>query len=258
MQFLVVPSVPATFPLWIFLIDRSTARPPQSISFSSLQLALCSAWLAIHAAFHQTGFQLRLRLNASHVDSFLNWLTKPFLLLYAILLTTLGIYINAYTFALLSWSLLAAITLLPTVGFLLGTGLGALTGQRADVVRVLAAETATTNSALALTVMRFTLDAPESDTMVTVPFWLAFTSPVPVLMDGLLRSLAEAFRVRGKRAKEGSEEDGGVERNLRRASEGSSEGIGTATESCVSPLQLTPVEETHQQQLIVRQKITVL
>lgn len=246
--------------MWIFLIDRSTARPQQhSASFSLFQLALCSAWLTTHAAFHQIGFQMRLHLNARHVDSFLNWLTKPFLLLYAILLTTLGIYINAYTFALLTWSLLAAITLLPTVGFLLGTVLGSLTGQKPDVVRVLAAETATANSALALTVMRFSLDAPESDTMVTVPFWLAFTCPIPVFVDGVLRSVAETCRVR-KRAKEGEDNEEEVEQegSLRRASAGSSQGNGTATESCVSPLQLTPSEETNQQQLIVKEKITVL
>lgn len=249
------PSVPATYPLWIFLIDRSTARPQHPSSFGLLQLGLSTAWLAVHAACHQTGFQLRLHLNPRHVDAFLNWLTKPFLLLYAILLTTLGIYINAYTFALLSWSLLAAITLLPAVGFILGTVLGSLTGQKPDVVRVLAAETATANSALALTVMRFALDAPESDTLVTVPFWLAFTSPVPVFVDGVLRSLAEACRVRRRRETEEGEEDG----SLRRASEGSSQGNGTGTESCVSPLQLTPIEESNnEQQLIVREKITVL
>lgn len=245
--------------MWIFLIDRSTARPQQhSASFSLFQLALCFACLTTHAAFHQIGFQMRLRLNSRHVDSFLNWLTKPFLLLYAILLTTLGIYINAYTFALLTWSLLAAITLLPTIGFLLGTVLGSFTGQKPDVARVLAAETATANSALALTVMRFSLDAPESDTMVTVPFWLAFTCPIPVFVDGVLRSVAETCRVR-KRAEEGNnEQEDEQEGSLRRASAGSSQGNGTGTESCVSPLQLTPSEEMNQQQLIVKEKITVL
>lgn len=249
----------ATFPLWSSAIC-SFLSPP---TFTFSHLPLFEAWLFSSAAFYHLGVLVRLRSPYAAL-LFLTWFSKPFLLLYALLFSTLGVYINAYTFSHLDCPTVVAATSLPVVAYLTASALCLLSGQADSDARTAAAEAAMGNSILVLTMVRLTLPGPDSDTATVLPFWTTFLGPVPLVLDGILRRLASGFRGRiGSQGEtvvvKGTAEGG---RDFRRESAESTSGVMTTTSvSCLSPVLLsTPVFDCPppMEPLLVDQKVTVL
>lgn len=249
--------IEVTFPLWSSAI-RSFLSPP---TFTLSHLPFFEAWLFSSAAFYHLGVLVRLRSPYAAL-LFLTWFSKPFLLLYALLFSTLGVYINAYTLNHLDCPTVVAATSLPVLAYVTASILCLLSGQTESDARTAAAETAMGNSILVLTMVRLTLPEPDSDTSAVLPFWTTFLGPVPLVLDGVLRRLTSSCR--GRIASEGGtpiKETAEGGRDFRRESAESTSGAMTTTSvSCLSPVLLSPVIDCPptMEPLLVDQKITVL
>lgn len=236
--------------------------------FDFIHLPLYEAWLLTSAAFYHAGVLVRLRRPYAALV-FLTWFSKPLLLLYALLFSTLGVYINDYTFALLDTAGVVGAVLVPTSGYVAARLAATLSGgQTGTDARTACSESAMCNCVLVFAMTRLTLPVPDSDTVSVLPFWMTFLSPVPLVVDGLLRAVGERFGRRDGAATAVVDGGGpgavGDGRRWRRSSGDSSQTNAAAAAepvSCVSTgVQSTPVTDTPPplETVLVDQKVTVL
>lgn len=245
--------------------------------FDFVHLPLYEAWLVTSAAFYHAGVFVRLhRPYAALV--FLTWFSKPLLLLYALLFSTLGVYINDYTFGLLDTAGVVGALLVPTSGYVAARLAATLSSSSAGGggvdARTACSESAMCNCVLVFAMTRLTLSVPDSDTVSVLPFWMTFLSPVPLVADALLRAVGERF---GRRRDDGAGRTTAVDgrpgavgddrRRSRRRSSGDSSQANAAAAAAVEPVscvstgvQSTPVTDTPPplETVLVDQKVTVL
>lgn len=142
-----------------------------------LSLALC---LVTHVCFYVLGIVLRHYKDVA-ADAVLNWLTLPLLLLTGILFTTLGSYINMYVFSVVQWRHVAAACGLPTCSFLIGLLMCRGVRLSHRLTQTVVMETTISNCMLVIAVLRFCVADPDDDLAVAMPFWVLFTTPVPLI-----------------------------------------------------------------------------
>jgi len=152
------------------------------------------AWLAVVAVVHLLGVLLHRSCQPVAV-AIVDWLCRPFLLLYAIVFSTIGFYINVYSLDLRPlWTTVVVAFAPPATG--LGVGaLAAAVGSRlaADVAAgwaVVATETAVMNCGAVLTMIRLGITSDvDADVLSSPALWTTFSTPLTLILAAASRRL---------------------------------------------------------------------
>lgn len=163
-----------------------------------VELVVFELCLIVNALVYSIGL-LTQRLQPSAADSFLVWFTRPFLLLYVLVFSPIGTYINIYAFSVstLSNMLLVGFTP-PAIGYIVGGLLASLVRrtQNADaaVDRIhLAVESSICNTALVSTIVRFGVKSEvDADTYAAVAMLVTCATPATICMASLVRCVVHS------------------------------------------------------------------
>lgn len=170
-------------PLWILAMGRFVKSSATSIPYGKLIL-----WLSLSLASYILGAMLR-RKSEKVADAILNWLSKPFLLFASILFVSLGLYINFFMFLVLDGSSLLGIATYPCLTYCVGYVLPWALRQQTQYTKTIATESAIPNCILALVIVQYVLDQPASDISTIAPIWVLIFSPVPFIIEYLIKQL---------------------------------------------------------------------
>ena len=184
--------IAVTSPLWLLSLSQLLSVEPD---FFIHPIILTELLLAINAATYLTGMILRRR-TAKSADGFLNWCTVPILLLYFLLFTTTGVYVNSYAFDLLDARALAAALIMPAAGQLLTLAVCCVLRQEPDVTKTVSTESAVFNCLLSIAVVRFSLDQPDADVASAMPLMILFTSPTSIVVMRMCNNLHKRIQKR--------------------------------------------------------------
>ena len=131
--------------------------------------------------------------NTSVADGFLNWVIKPWLLLFTIVYSTIGMYINLYMFAFINPITPVAAALLPLLGYGIGMVLSFICRQETEYLKTISTEATFSNCMLVLAMVRFSLPHPDADILAMLPMWVTFLTPIPFLLTYMVQSIRRFF-----------------------------------------------------------------
>lgn len=160
-------------PTWLFAFTWYVPVP--------MDYALFILWLLPTLSSILIGFALR-HYKPSAADAVMTWFTRPLLLLSGILLSTLGVYINHYTFDYIDYRLVLVALCTVFGGFLLGGIVGLVTGLGKPRRKTLAAETSVFNCLIVIVALRYSLAQPTADLASSAPLWGCFFTPAPIIL----------------------------------------------------------------------------
>ena len=206
-------------------------------------------WFALHAGAYILGVSLRY-VGRKGTEAYLNWFAKPFLLLYSILVITLGVYINMYMFSVLDHRIMAGAAILPLFGYVSGIFISYISRQDGEYVKTIAAETTMSNCLLVMAMERFTLSAPDADITSALPMWILFTSPIPFLINSLFKKIQNSVGDRCAKRREKKYRHFSIVSSLLNVTN------ITTLSSSITPKLASPVDENCTS--LINEKITVL
>lgn len=150
-------------------------RPLISVS----RLVLIEVWLTGVAFVHLLGVLLRRSYHTAAL-AVVDWLCRPFILLYVIVFSTVGFYINVYTLDVRPlWTTVLVACAPPVCGLVVGA-LAAVLGVRLAADdgcgwSGVATETAVLNCGAVLTMIRFAVESDvDADVFSSPAFWTTF------------------------------------------------------------------------------------
>jgi len=152
------------------------------------------AWLAVIAVVHFLGVLLQRTCPAA-ANAVVDWLCRPFLLLYAIVFATIGFYVNVYSLNVRPlWTTVVVAFATPATGLGVGALAAAVGGRLAadggGRWRGVATETAVVNSGAVLTMIRLAVASDVDADVVSAPaLWTAFSTPLTLVFMAALRQL---------------------------------------------------------------------
>jgi len=170
---------------WLYSVTSPVAdHPPISVT----RLMVFEAWLAIVAMVHLLGVTLQ-RTCPEAAAGVVDWLCRPFLLLYAIVFSTIGFYVNVYSLELRPlWTTVVVGFAPPMTGLGVGALAAAVSGRLAaaggggEWVGVVT-ETAVVNFGAVLTMVRLGVASDvDADVLSSPALWTAFTTPLTLLL----------------------------------------------------------------------------
>lgn len=145
-----------------------------------IRVFLLVLWLLPGLTFHLGGLLLR-RFCPEVTKAILNWLTQPFLLLFAILFITLGVYLNDYAFHVVREMMVLSVLCLLFAGVFIGGGAGIALRQPHDIYRTIALQSADFNGFLVIIALKSALPQPDADLAASVALWGSVLTPVPAV-----------------------------------------------------------------------------
>ncbi|XP_045191367.2 ileal sodium/bile acid cotransporter-like [Mercenaria mercenaria] len=109
---------------------------------------------------------------------------KPLMVIFFILVFTVGVYSNLYIFTLMrnKPEILLAGALVPYIGFVFGGVMAMITRQSWKRVRTIAIETGIQNTGIAIVLLKVSLPPPDNDISIVAPIAAAIFTPVPMLI----------------------------------------------------------------------------
>ncbi|KAL3311544.1 hypothetical protein Ciccas_009874 [Cichlidogyrus casuarinus] len=134
-------------------------------------------WIALVSCTQFLAIFIR-RIYPDCAKAILTWITRPLLLLSAILMVTLGIYINHYIIHHMDRMLMISLLLEVSTSFLIGWIVGYFFGEGVSSARTLSTEAAFSNGLLAIVILRTSLHTPDGDLAAMAGFWMTFIMPV--------------------------------------------------------------------------------
>jgi len=194
-------NVVATTPLWIWTVDRFSSHESTIADWPAVpsqhrlpflpELIVFELCIAANAVAHSLGLLVR-RWRSGVADAILAWFTRPFVLFYALVFSTLGVYINMYAFGV---DVLPRLILVafgpPTIGYLSGGLLAVVARLPTTVDRVhVAIESSVLNCALASTMIRLGVQSDvDADTFAATTMLVTCATPATLVGTSLVRRL---------------------------------------------------------------------
>lgn len=208
-----------TLPLWVYTVDyyyfnkslvdtepTNDKWPTIESTYRLLptpvpQLAAFEVVLVVNALAHLSGLLVR-RYRPVCSENFLAWFSRPFLLLFTLVFSTLGVYINIYSFDVRPiYELFVVAFSLPVTGYAFAT-LMSLVGRLPVAVRSHAGtESAVVNCLMASTAFRFGVDCDvEADVYCAAALLVVCATPVFLICAFVCRRLLRCVSHRVKPA----------------------------------------------------------
>nr|AKN21473.1 slc10a-6 [Schmidtea mediterranea] len=138
-------------------------------------------WVAPGVFAHASGFFLR-KFQPEIAQAILTWFSRPILLLSAILLITLGVYVNHYAFHYIDYQVVSALCLIIFGGYCIGGIAGFIFKESTVSLKTIAAENSVFNCLLVIPALRGALLEPDGDLAATIPLWGVFFTPAPIIL----------------------------------------------------------------------------
>ncbi|XP_061393479.1 hepatic sodium/bile acid cotransporter-like [Musca vetustissima] len=170
-------------PIWIFTLgalifkDGHLAVPYKTIAAMSFSLVLPLA------------IGLALQKYAPTVAKKMSKITKPFAIMFIIVITGFAFTTNSYMFKLFSWKILVASSALPWIGYLIGYLMAIVCRQSPRDALTIAIETGIQNTGIAIFMLNFTLPQPQADMTSAVPVANSMMTPLPLILIYLIRKI---------------------------------------------------------------------
>ena len=199
-------------PLWLLVCSAWLKHDSTSIRYVQVV-----TWISVSIATFFLGVALRKRTEAG-AECFLNWVTKPLLLLCAILYITLGIYTNTYLFSIFDGVSLGVFLLFSCVAYVVVFVVAKLSRLEFAQCKTLATHAAFPHCLLAIVVARYSLVAPASDVVSIAPITLLVFAHIPFLLEFIFKSVRAAVLERLQATQEDSKTTSGTESLTPRAS----------------------------------------
>ena len=153
------------------------------------------ACLAVVAVVHLLGVLLQRTCQPLAI-AVVDWLCRPFVLLYVIVFSTIGFYINVYSLDLRPFSTTVVVAFAPPVTGLLVGMLAAAVGVRLTADDGcgwdgVSTETAVVNCGAVLTMLRFAVESDvDADVLSSPALWTTFATPLTLMFAAASRQLA--------------------------------------------------------------------
>ena len=132
-----------------------------------------------------------IRRKHPHLSTLLISSIKYLILLFVVVIGTLGVWLNFYVFQLMRPRVLLASALIPYLGYLLGGLTAHFMGEDRGSVVTIALGTGIQNNGVPIVLMRLSLTGPERDTSIVGPIASAFLSTQPLLIATLILRLRQ-------------------------------------------------------------------
>nr|XP_045626299.1 ileal sodium/bile acid cotransporter-like [Procambarus clarkii] len=122
---------------------------------------------------------------------FLKKLLTPIAVIFILVFSTFGVYVNLYIFYYFTWKVMLAGVALPGLGFIFGGLLAKMIGRPWQEVLAISIETGIQNSGLAIGVIKVALEkySPLGDVTAVVPVGVATFTPLPLLLALLIKKV---------------------------------------------------------------------
>ena len=182
-------------------------------------------------------------------EAILNWLVKPFLLLFILVFGTIGVYINMYMFHLTDPRVPVAAALLPLTGYMFGMLIAYLSRQDAEYVKTLCTESSMFNCLLVLVMIRFTLPQPDADLCSAVAIWVLILTPLPFILMSVYQSFRRCINDRCAKRRDAKYRHFSIVSSLLNVTN------VTNLSSSITPKMSSPAEDST---VLIDEKVTVL
>ena len=164
-------------PLWLLLTNSLFKSVYTEIDYVNIVFWICAAIAAFFL-----GICLRMR-SENVAEAFLNWLTKPLLLLCGILYITLGLYTNTYLFLVFDLTSLLLMLAYSCTMYVIGFLFALLCQQPVALCRTIATHAAVPHCLLSLVVVRYSMNQPASDIASIAPIILLIFASIPFILE---------------------------------------------------------------------------
>lgn len=167
-------------PLWLFTVGQKVIYRTESnvqIPFENILTSLAGLLIPV-------GIGMILQWKKPKWAKYVVKTIRPIMVIFFILVFTLGVYANLYIFDLMKNTplILLAGAIVPYVGFLFGGLVSLLTCQSWQRIRTIAIETGIQNTGIAIVLLKVSLPPPDNDISIVAPIAAAIFTPVPMLV----------------------------------------------------------------------------
>lgn len=165
-------------PLWLFTVGQKVIyRTDVQIPYENILTSLAGLLIPV-------GIGMVLQWKKPNWAKYVVKTIRPIMVIFFILVFTLGVYANLYIFDLMRNTplILLAGALVPYVGFLFGGLVALLTCQTWQRIRTIAIETGIQNTGIAIVLLKVSLPPPDNDISIVAPIAAAIFTPVPMLI----------------------------------------------------------------------------
>ncbi|OWF37931.1 ileal sodium/bile acid cotransporter-like [Mizuhopecten yessoensis] len=167
----------AFIPLWLFTLGIHVIYRTETVTIPFVNIFVSLVGLII-----PVGIGIIIQKKLPKVAKLLLRLLRGVIVIFFILVFTIGIYANLYIFRLMTPFNLLAGALLPYVGFLFGGIVALLTRRNKSDILTIAIETGIQNSGVAIVLLQLSLPHPDSDIAIVAPVNCSLFTPIPVVI----------------------------------------------------------------------------
>ena len=238
-------SLSASMPLWLIGLGGFLGLHWPGLLGMLVDFEL---WLGGSAVAYVLGALLHAA-RPKLTKGFLNWIVKPWLLLFTIVFSTIGMYINLYMFVHIEPVTPIAAGLLPVLGYAVGVMIAFLSRQDSEYLKTITTEATFSNCMLVLAMVRFTLPQPEADLVSSIPMWVIFLMPIPFVLTFLVQGTKRVLTDHCDRRREKKYRNFSIVSSLLNVTN------VTTLSSSLTPKMNSPIDDST---MLIDEKVTVL
>lgn len=165
-------------PLWLFTVGQKVIyRTDVQIPYENILTSLAGLLIPV-------GIGMVIQWKKPNWAKYIVKAIRPIMVIFFILVFTLGVYANLYIFELMKNTplILLAGAIVPYVGFLFGGLVALLACQSWQRIRTIAIETGIQNTGIAIVLLKVSLPQPDNDISIVAPIAAAIFTPIPMLI----------------------------------------------------------------------------
>lgn len=162
-------------PLWLFSLGRSL------FSDMAIEIPFRNIILSLVGMLIPLAMGLGCQKWLPRVAKFCRRILAPVSICMILFIIVFGTYANLYMFSLMTWKILLAASANVWLGFLFGTVISKAFDLSLQDIIAVAVETGVQNTGIAIVLIGFSLDQPESDIASVVPVAASIMTPLPLL-----------------------------------------------------------------------------
>ncbi|KAL3859418.1 hypothetical protein ACJMK2_009641 [Sinanodonta woodiana] len=172
-------------PLWLLTFGEKVIYDTAvKIPYENILISLAGLIIPV-------GIGMLIKWKLPRVAEKVVWGIRPIMVIFIILVFTLGIYANLYIFDLMrdKPEILLAGALVPYLGFIFGGIVAFLARQSWKNIRTIAIETGIQNTGIAIVLLKVSLPPPDNDISIVPPVASSIFTPIPLVIAIITREI---------------------------------------------------------------------
>ena len=165
-------------PLWLFTVGvKVIYRTQVEVPYTNILTSLAGLLIPV-------AIGMLIQWKKPNWAKYITKCIRPLMIIFFILVFTLGVYSNLYIFTLMrnKPEILLAGALVPYIGFIFGGVTAIIARQSWERIRTIAIETGIQNTGIAIVLLKVSLPAPDNDISIVAPIAAAIFTPIPMLV----------------------------------------------------------------------------